>query len=95
MENQIQQVQRVTLAGAVMPVTFTKNSGQFLVKNFSSGDIYASFEETVNPSTSIKISSGMGQRCVINENGGGNGQAKAKVIYLNGTGEVEVQILWF
>lgn len=90
-----QQVQRVTLAGAVMPVNFTYPSGKFLVKNFSLGDIYVSFESTVAQTSSIKIASGYGQVCEINERGGASGQAKATTIYLNGTGEVEVQELWY
>ena len=90
-----QQVQRVTLSGAVKPVTFPYPSGRFLVKNYSSDDIYVSFENTVNPATSIRIASQMGQVCVISERGGGIGQEKSKTIYINGTGEVEVQQLWF
>lgn len=90
-----QQVKRVTLEGAVMPVSFDYPSGRFLVKNFSSGDVYVSFESTVAPASSIKISAGYGQLCEINERGGADGQAKSKTIYLNGTGEVEVQALWY
>lgn len=90
-----QQVQRVTLSGSPTAVTFPYPSGKYLVKNFSSGDIYVSFESTVAPASSIKISAGYGQLCEINERGGADGQAKSKSIYLNGTGEVEVQALWY
>lgn len=90
-----QQVQRVTLSGSVLPVTFQYYSGKFLVKNFTSGDVYVSFEQTVNPSTSIKIATGYAQLCQINERGGAGGQEKVNTIYLNGNGEVEVQQLWF
>lgn len=90
-----QQVQRVTLAGKATAVTFPYPSGKYLVKNYSSGDIYVSFESTCNPATSIRIASGYGQLCEINERGGAAGQEKAKTIYVNGTGEVEVQQLWF
>ena len=89
-----QQVQRVTLAGKATAVTFPYPSGKYLVKNFSSGDVYVSFESTVAPASSIKITSGYGQVCEINERGGAAGQ-KSKTIYINGTGEVEVQQLWF
>lgn len=90
-----QQVQRVTLSGTATPVTFKFPSGKYLVKNYSSGDIYVSFESTCNPASSIRIVSGYGQVCEINERGGAAGQAKSKTIYVNGTGEVEVQQLWF
>lgn len=90
-----QQVQRVTLAGKATAVTFPYPSGKFIVKNFSSGDIYVSFENTVAPTSSIRIASGYGQLCEINERGGAAGQEKTKTIYINGTGEVEVQELWF
>lgn len=90
-----QQVQRVTLSGSPTAVTFPYPSGKYLVKNFSSGDIYVSFESTCNPVTSIRIVSGYGQVCEINERGGAAGQEKSKTIYINGTGEVEVQQLWF
>lgn len=90
-----QQVKRVTLEGAVMPVSFDYPSGRYIVKNFSSGDIYVSFESTVAPASSIRIVSGYGQVCEINERGGAEGQEKSKTIYINGTGEVEVQQLWF
>lgn len=56
-----QQVQRVTLAGKATAVTFPYPSGKYLVKNFSSGDVYVSFESTVAPASSIKITSGYGQ----------------------------------
>lgn len=90
-----QQVQRVTLSGTATAVTFPYPSGKYLVKNYSSGDIYVSFESTCNPATSIRIVSGYGQVCEINERGGAAGREKAKTIYVNGTGEVEVQQLWF
>ena len=90
-----QQVQRVTLAGKATAVTLPYPSGKFIVKNFSGGDIYVSFESTVAPASSIRIASGYGQLCEINERGGAAGQEKTKTIYINGTGEVEVQQLWF
>lgn len=91
----IQRVKRVTLMGGVQPIEFTTYGGQYLVKNFSGGDIYVSFEQTVSEGTSIKISTGFAQVCVINERDGMNGQAKAKTVYIKGTGEVEVQQLWY
>ena len=95
MQNNVQQVKRVQLTGGVTALNFENYGGQYLVKNFSGGDIYVSFEETVSNDTSIKISNGFAQRCVINERDGMAGQSKANTIYLKGVGEVEVQQLWF
>ncbi len=91
----IQRVKRIQLTGGVSELEFDTYGGQYLVKNFSGGDIYVSFEDTVSEDTSIKISNGYAQVCVINERDGFNGQAKAKTLYIKGTGEVEVQQLWF
>lgn len=95
MQKGTQQVKRVQLTGGVTALTFEAYGGQYLVKNFSGGDIYVSFEETVPNNTSIRILNGFAQLCVINERGGAGGQAKAKTVYLKGVGEVEVQQLWF
>ena len=96
MAQQIQRVKRVALTGEAMTVTFSGSfSGQYLVKNFSQGDIYVSFGLPIDTQTSIKIPTMCGQRCVINENGGANGQVKVNSIYIQGSGEVEVQQLWF
>lgn len=89
----VQQVQRVAADG-ITAVAFPNNSGSWLVKNYSSTDIYVSFEPTVAPETSIKIASGMGQVCVISTKYGEQGQPKTNTIYINGNGEVEVQQLW-
>lgn len=89
-----QQVRRVSLTGSVEAVTFDTCSGKWLIKNFGSGDIYVSFAQEVDPETSIKIPSGVGQLCVINERYG-DGCEKSFSVYLSGSGEVEVQQLWW
>lgn len=89
-----QQVKRVELEGSITQVIFPNQCGRYLVKNFSDGDIYVSFEESVELNTSIKITAGMAQVCIINERNG-SGQEKANCIYISGTGEVEVQQLWW
>lgn len=89
----IQQVQRVTLSGAEQTISFPNPCGRFLVKNFSTGDIYVSFGTPVDQATAIRIASGMGQVCLISEQGG-FAQPKTRNIYITGTGEVEVQELW-
>lgn len=90
-----QKVQRVQLTGGISSLEFSDWSGQYLVKNFSGGDIYISFEPTVSENNSIRILNGFAQLCVINERDGMAGQAKANKVYIKGTGEVEVQQLWF
>lgn len=84
----------MTLTGSAQEVAFEFPSGKYLVKNFGSGAIFVSFEESVASATSIKIASGMAQVCLINERGDGNGQPKQSSIWISGTGEVEVQQLW-
>ena len=88
------QVQTVTLTtGTPTEVTFEKWSGRYLVKNFSDGDIYVSFSADIT--NQIRIASGMGQVCIINERNGAQGQEKANSIFIEGNGDVEVQQLWY
>lgn len=89
-----QQVKRVGLDGSITQVIFPNQCGRYLVKNFSDEDVYVSFEESVELDTSIKITVGMAQVCIINERNGA-GQEKSNSIYLKGTGEIEVQQLWW
>lgn len=89
-----QKVRRIELTGAVTPVSFDTCSGKWLVKNFGSGNIYVSFTPDADESARIKIPSGVGQLCVINERYG-DGCEKSFTVYLSGSGEVEVQQLWW
>lgn len=89
-----QRVLRETLNGEIIKITFPSASGRWLVKNFSNNDIFVSFNENVDEATSIKIASNMYQICIINERNGA-GQEKRDSIYIKGTGEVEVQQLWW
>ena len=92
-----QQVQRVTISGSTFQeVAFVYPSGKWLVKNFSAGDIYVSFANSgQTQDNSIRIASGYAQVCQINERSGEAGQTKVKSIYIKGSGEVEIQQLWF
>lgn len=85
-----QIVKRETLAGTSKAISFKVSSPKYLVKNFSSGDIYVSFYSPFETANSIRIASGMGQECVANE----RYNPSTNVIYILGTGEVEVQQLW-
>lgn len=90
-------IKRVTLNGGIQSAEFEHWGGRFLVKNFSDADLLVAFDAAVTEAESIKIGANMGQLVVINERAGMRGQEKAKKIYFKGagTGEVEVQQLWF
>ena len=88
-------LQRITLTGGIKAVTFDTVCGKWLVKNFTTGDIYASFDSNVIENKSVRIASGHGQVIVINEYYDWNDNLKSKTIYLKGTGEVEVQQLCY
>ena len=91
------KVKRVTLtSGVVSEVTFEGSfCGKWLVKNFSSGDIYASFDEDFTENNAIKIGSECGQVVIDNEYLGGLQVFKHDTIYLSGEGEIEVQQLCY
>ena len=93
MEKQV--VKRITAESGGTEVTFNTPGGRYLVKNYSNGDVYVSLGTPLSSDESIKIASGMGQLCVINEKGGANGQTKTQTLYITGNGEVEVQQLWY
>lgn len=88
-----QRVQRVNLKAEITQVHFNELCGEYLVKNFSDGDIYVSFESNVSDNQSIKIPSKSYQICVVNCYLGGLDYYKSKDIFMKGHGEVEVQQL--
>ncbi len=88
-------LQRITLTGAVKPVKFNTICCKWLIKNFSSGDIYVSFDSNLVESKAVKIASGHGQVIVINEYYNWDDDQKSDTIYIKGTGEVEVQQLCY
>lgn len=83
-------IKRVTLEGTGS-VSFASKSKVWLVKNFTDADVFVSFETPIVEEESIKLPSGSGQYCEIDERGGSVGAVDT--IYLSGTGEVEVQQL--
>lgn len=92
----LQKVQRVTLTGSGFEeIAFAKEGIKFMVKNFTNGDIFVSFSEGATEDNSIKIPSGYYQLCVANEHGGSANAYNTDTLYIKGTGEVEVQELWF
>lgn len=88
-------LQRITLTGSIKPVTFNNICGKWLIKNFTSSDIYVSFESNLVESKAVKIASGHGQVIVINEYYSWDDNLKSNTIYIKGTGEVEVQQLCY
>lgn len=88
-------LKRVTLSGATAAVTFNNKCGKYLVKNFTSGNIYVSFDSNLVEANSIKIAAGMGQVCLINEYYDWSQEVKTNTIYIKGSGEVEVQQLCY
>ena len=89
------QLQRVVLTGTTKQVQFSQNAAIYLVKNFTSGDIYVSFNSNLVESKAIKIASGYAQECCINENAMWHKNCNCNSIYVKGTGEVEVQQVWY
>jgi len=66
------------------PFEFSLHKAEYIVKNFTSGDVYVSFEADAPDSESIKIPSMLGQLCT-------NVTNESNTVYVKGTGEVEVQ----
>lgn len=87
------QVKRTILtAGQVGSVTFPTKCGKWLVKNFSDGDIFVSFDEDFNEEAAAKIAGGCAQ-VVVQTEFPTVVDHKRDTIYLAGAGEVEVQQL--
>lgn len=94
----LQQVQRVTLTGSVFEkVEFDKAGSKYMVKNFTDDDIYVSFDSTATTDNSVKIPAGFYQVVIANEYDSLINDYKNSTdsVYIKGTGEVEVQQLWF
>ena len=89
------QVKRITLTGATKEVAFDTLCGKWLVKNFTSGSIYVSYDANLVEANAIKIASGYGQVIVNNEYRDWDDKTKSNKIYIKGTGEVEVQQLCY
>ncbi|MCQ2270978.1 MAG: hypothetical protein MJZ52_07120 [Bacteroidales bacterium] len=88
------QVKRITLDGSTTTIEFPFDCGKYLIKNFSDADIYVSFDETFTHDNSVKIPAGYFQVVEGNEWLGGE-PFKTNEIYVEGTGEIEVQQLCF
>lgn len=89
-----EKVIRKTLTGSAEDFEFTGlNVRKFLVKNFSDGNIFVSYG-TATDLDGIKIPSLTAQVIVANEACALDNEGTDK-ISVYGTGEVEVQALWY
>lgn len=89
------KLERVTLTGEKQAVTFDEKGKEFLVKNFSEDPVYVSFELDATDDSSIKILPEMAQICSRNGFLFAPDDVGVDTIYVKGTGEVEVQNLWY
>lgn len=89
-----EKIKRVTLSKSTFEeIQFSTKASKFLVKNFSEGDIYVSFDANAKEENAIKIPSQFFQVVIINENM--NNYYSRDKIYVKGNGEVEVQAIWY
>lgn len=87
-----QAVIRQTLTNnAWTAFTFTGKGRTYFVKNYTESDIYVSFENNDSENESFKIASGMGEEVAISFDVVRDENYFTNVIYVKGTGEVEVQ----
>ena len=86
-------VKRETLTGVKYAFVFNEARSEYIVKNFSDGDIYVAFDEDATLDESIKIPSMIGQFCVTTAEPPDPKIASSDTVYVTGTGEVEVQQL--
>lgn len=86
-----QKVIRQTLTGSLTPFTFDVQACSFLVVNFSDNDAYVSFEDGVQDSECLKIPSKCSRPVFYNLHSG----YYTNTVYVNGTGEIEVQPIDF
>lgn len=84
-------IQRFTLTGSEHAFVFDKERSQYVVKNFTEDDVYVSFEQGAPQNESIKIPTMMGQVCFLQDTSPSSNVYSTNVIYVTGTGEVEVQ----
>lgn len=89
----MENVKRVTLAGDWTKITFNGEARYFFVKNYSSYNVFVSFEENDREATSYKIASGMAEEVAPTFKYKGRTDYNVSDIYIKGTGEVEVQAL--
>lgn len=90
----MENVKRITLTGSWEAVTFNNSSTSYLVKNFSGGNIFVSFEEDDEDDTSIKILQDDKEVVTVTPMIMQALNYKLDTIYVKGTGEVEIQQLF-
>lgn len=88
-----QQVKRKVLNGSWVEFKFEYKALCFFVKNFTDGDILVSFENDGKEDEAFKIAKGTGEEIAISYGGANNNEHATNVLYVKGTGEVEIQEL--
>lgn len=88
-----QAVKRLTLTGEWTEYKFAKKALRYFVKNFTDGDILATFENDEVENEAYKIKKGVGEEVAISYGGVNARQFAVDTIYIKGTGEVEVEQL--
>lgn len=86
-----QAIIRKILTGDWEGFQFPERGRKYYVKNFTDGDIYVSFANDGIEATAFKMKSNMGEELQMGFATKAYPYGLVKVIYVKGTGEVEVQ----
>lgn len=95
---ELQLVRKNITANEANKFEFEVEGFEFLVKNFTEGDIYVAYENTTDTSKMSKIPSMSGLVFLRNKSTGSTGSgnsSKEVYVYSDTSGEVEVQCLKF
>lgn len=88
------RVKRRTLNNETMAFEFDEYSPDYLVKNLGSSPILASFSEEITNDNSVKILEKQSEVIYINGSDRATANTERNVVYVLGSGEVEVRQLW-
>ena len=88
-----QAVIRKTLSGGWEAFSFPAKGRQFTVKNFSENPALVSFLNDGIENESVKIAAGMAETVAISFDSIDRREQKTDVVFVKGTGEIEVQSL--
>ena len=63
----MQVVRKTLVASTTTDFEFDISADEFMIKNFTSGDIYVAYDDTFDKDKSVCISSGFGENFTVNE----------------------------
>jgi hypothetical protein len=98
---ELKLIRKNIVANEATKFEFDVEGFEFLVKNFTNGDIYVAYENTTDTDEMSKIPSMAGQVCIINKDSNLSDTnrllfaSKDIYVYSTSVGEVEVQCLKF